>query len=361
VLAALLFAVVPGAAAAPLIQTNLVSNIPGLAIHTDANLRNPWGIAESGSSPFWISDNHTGLSTLYNTTGVPLPRVVTIPPAPGAPAGTLGSPTGIIRNDNAGAFGGASFVFATEDGVIAAWSGGTTATVAADLSPSGAVYKGLAGGTTSEGDFLYGTDFTNGTIDVFDASFAPASRRPAFFDDPNVPKGFAPFGIRNIDGALYVTYARQKPGTIDDDPGLGNGFVDVFDTNGHLQQRLISRGPLDSPWGLAIAPAGFGQFAGDLLVGNFGNGLINAFDPGTGAFLGTLRDRTGKPIQNDGLWALQFGNGGNGGRPDVLYNTAGQNDEEDGLFAAIHVPEPATLPLIVLAIAALARARRRAR
>lgn len=338
--ATLIVGLLPSVAATPLFQTNLVSDIPGLARHLDSNLRNPWGIAESGGSPFWIADNHTGLATLYNTAGTPLSLVVTVPDAP----------TGIIFNGDTSAFGGARFIFSTEVGTIAAWNGGTTATQVA--ATPGAVYKGLTDGTIGSDSFLYATNFTAGTIDVFDSSFGPTTV-PGGFDDPNLPAGYAPFGIRNIGGELFVTYAVRAGD--DDAPGPGRGVVDVFNTSGMLQQRLISPGgALNSPWGLALAPTGFPQFGGDLLVGNFGDGTIHAFDPLSGALLGTLTDHLGNPFVNDGLWALQFGNGGMGGSPNVLYLTAGLNDEENGLFAAIGVPEPATLALIGIAVGGIA-------
>jgi uncharacterized protein (TIGR03118 family) len=347
--AALALGLLPSAAATALVQTNLVSNIPGLAAHTDPNLRNPWGIAENGSGPFWISDNHTGLATTYDTTGTPLSTVVTIP----APGGGMGAPTGAQFNGDAAAFGGAHFLFATEDGTIAAWNGGSSATLQV-ITPDGE-YKGLA----NVNDMLYATDFTLGRVDVFDSAFAPTL--PGSFVDPNLPAGYSPFGIREINGDLYVTYAILNPATGDDVAGAGNGLIDVFDTNGNLVHRLVSPGgALNSPWGLTLVPAGFGAFAGDLLVGNFGDGLIHAYDPTSGAFLGTLTDEHGQPFQNDGLWALQFGNGGMGGRPNTLYLTAGLNDESDGLFAAIHVPEPGSLALMAIAVAGLALVARRA-
>jgi uncharacterized protein (TIGR03118 family) len=341
--ASLLASLAPGAAATPVVQTNLVSNIPGLAAHLDPNLRNPWGIAESSGSPFWVADNGTGLSTLYNSLGAPLPLIVTIPP-PGA-----GVPTGVVFNGTA-SFGGAHFIFATEDGTIAAWSGGTNAIVAA-FGPGGSSYKGIADGQVGGVDFLYATNFTLGRIDAFDPSFALASL-PGDFTDPNLPSGYAPFGIRNINGSLYVTYAVQNGE--DDLPGPGHGIIDVFNPDGTLIRRLTSHGALDSPWGLALAPSGFAGFGGDLLVGNFGDGRINAYDPVTGAFIGTLADGHGNPIVNDGLWGLQFGNGGNGGSPNALYLTAGLNDEADGLFAVLRAPEPTTLALIGVAVAGLA-------
>jgi len=344
--AALLLAagVAPFASATLLTQENLVSNIPGLAAHVDANLKNPWGIAEGASTPFWVSDNGTSLSTLYNTAGVPQGLVVSIP----SPLGGDASPTGIVFNADPQAFDGARFIFATEVGTIAAWSGGTSAvTMALD---SVAQYTGLA----NDGDTLFATNFRQNTIAAFDSSFAPVAS-PGGFTDPNLQAGYAPFGIRDIGGDLYVTYAVRDSTTGDEVASAGLGIVDVFDTNGNLLRRLAGPGgALNAPWGLALVPAGFGAFEGDLLVGNFGDGTINAFDPATGTFLGTLRDAHGNPFVNDGLWGLQFGNGGAGGLPNVLYLTAGINDERDGLFAAIHLPEPGTLALVGVAVVGIA-------
>jgi uncharacterized protein (TIGR03118 family) len=331
-------------ATAALIQDNLVSNVPGLAAHLDPNLRNPWGIAESGGSPFWIADNGSGLSTVYDSAGAPQGLVVTIP----LPVGGTSAPTGAVFNGNAAAFGGAPFLFATEQGTIAAWSGGTTAATMVDSVVG--VYTGLA----NTADTLYAANFASGRIDAYDASFDPVFFG-ANFIDPNLPAGYAPFGIRAIDGDLYVTYAMVDPATGDEVAGAGLGIVNVFDTGGALVRRLIGAGgALNAPWGLALVPAGFGAFEGDLLVGNFGDGRINAFDPDTGTFLGTLADVHGNPFVNDGLWGLQFGNGGAGGLPNVLYLTAGINDERDGLLAAIHVPEPGTLALVGVAVVGIA-------
>lgn len=337
-------------------QTNLVSDMPGVALYTDPNLVNPWGISMSASSPFWISDNHTGLSTLYNSAGTPQSLVVTIPPAGG---GTPpGAPTGTIFNGNAGSFSGDKFIFSSEDGTITGWQGGPAATLRADNSTADAIYKGLAVANNGSGDLLYATDFHNGKIDVFDSSYN-AVTVPGGFADPTIPAGFAPFNIQTIGGQLYVTYAMQDADAEDDTPGPGNGFVDIFDTNGNLVQRLVSNGVLNSPWGLALAPSGFGVFSGDLLVGNFGDGAINAFDPGTGAFLGALSGASG-PLANEGLWALTFGNGGSGGDAHTLYFTAGPGGEEHGLFGAIApVPEPTTLLLIGAGLLPIALARRR--
>ena len=323
------------------VQHNLVADLPGLADHTDTNLLNPWGISFSGTSPFWISDNHSGLSTLYNSSGTPQALIVNIPSAAGA--GTPGAPTGTIFNGTTNfpvsGTTPARFIFAGEDGTISAWASGTNAVLKVNNSAAGAIYKGLASGSSGGSNYLYATDFHNGRIDAFDANFAPATLGGSFAD-ATVPAGFAPFNVQNIGGLLYVTYAKQGPGAQDDSPGPGNGFVNVFDTSGHLLQRLISGGVLNSPWGITKAPVGFGGFGGALLVGNFGDGRINAFNPTNGLWLGTVNDTNGNPVSLQGLWALAFGNGGNGGETHTLYFTAGFNGENDGLFGSLAPVSP---------------------
>jgi len=347
-LAGALFSV---AAHAGYLQTNLVSNVPGQAVFTDPNLINPWGMAYSATSPFWVSDNGTGVSTLYDGSGIKQALTVTIPPpAAGVPA----RPTGQVFNAGAG-FNGDRFLFATEDGTIAGWRGalGTSAELVVNNSGLGANYKGLAIGSNGAATFLYAANFQAGTIDVYDSIFAPAAL-PGGFIDPTLPSGYAPFNIQNLGGSLYVTYALQDASAQDDVAGPGHGYVDVFDTSGNLLRRLISGGVLDSPWGVALAPADFGEFSNDLLVGNFGDGLINAFDPLTGALLGTLKDGKGNPILIDGLWALGFGNGASAGLGNELFFTAGPNGEQDGLFGKLSsVPEPSTSFLLGLGFVAL--------
>jgi uncharacterized protein (TIGR03118 family) len=321
------------------LQHNLVADTPGIADVTDPNLVNPWGVSESTGSPFWISDNGTGLSTLYNGSGKITPLVVTIPSVSG-PTGT-GDPSGQVQN-NTTAFllangKPASFIFATEDGTIAAWNGGTAATQMVNNSP-GSVYKGLALGGTSTAPLLYAANFRTGKIDVFDGTFKPTTVTGGFVD-ATVPANFAPFNIAALGGKLYVTYAMPDNAQHDDVAGPGNGFAAVFDFNGTLITHLVSNGPLNSPWGLAIAPSTFGAFAGGLLVGNFGDGKINAFNPTTGAALGTLQDANGNAIVISGLWALIFGNGGNGGDKNTLYFTAGPGGEQHGLFGSLAPPE----------------------
>lgn len=327
-------------------QTNLVSDIPGVAALTDPNLVNPWGIATSATSPFWIADNGTGVSTLYNTSGAKLPLTVKIPSA----LSGVSNPTGAVFNGST-AFNSDLFIFSSEDGAITGWRGalGTTAETLLDGSSQQAVFKGLAISTIGSNSYLYASDFHNDQVDVVPSSGAPALT--GTFSDPTIPAGFAVFGIQNIDGELYVTYAKQDAAKHDEVEGLGNGYIDIFDLDGNLVKRLVSNGPLDSPWGLTIAPSGFGNVGGDLLVGNFGDGTIDAFNPTSGAFLGALDGENGDPLVIQGLWGLKFGNGGLGGTVNTLYFTAGipgnAQVEDHGLFGALNpVPEPATTGLI---------------
>jgi uncharacterized protein (TIGR03118 family) len=394
-------------AAGTVLQTNLVSDLPGVAAVTDPNLVNPWGISESGGSPFWISDNNSGLSTLYNAPGATgngttvsiNPLVVNIP-TPNSPTG--GTPTGTVFNTGlgSGAFqitglntkgettsAPSVFLFATEDGTIVGWNPGidptgkfagpngisAQAVIALDNSgnnftnpdpaqQTGAVYKGLsiASGTPTGTPIfmgqahtttvLYAANFRSGKIEVYGTDFNPVTLSADAFVDPNLPAGYAPFNVQVLGNKVYVTYALQDATKHDDVAGQGHGFVDVFNLDGtpgldNNNMRLISRGVLDSPWGLAIAPQGFAGLSAPnghsvLLVGNFGNGFINAFDASTGDFLGALKDPDGEPIQIDGLWALKFGNGGNGGAQNTLYFTAGLAGERHGLFGALTTATP---------------------
>ena len=298
-LAALSAALAPQPAVAGYIVNNLVSDLPGVAARVDPNLVNPWGLTRSATSPWWVADNGTGVSTLYNGGGTPQALIVTIPPPAG---GTPPSaPTGVVFNSNNTIVGSPRFIFSTEDGVIASWAGaaidGTNAIRRIDNSTAGAVYKGLAIGKNGS-DVVYATDFHNDQIDAF--SFDPSTSifgmasLPGNFTDPNLPSGYAPFGIQNINDKLYVTYALQDAAGKDDVAGPGHGFVDVFDTNGNFQQRFASDRILNSPWGLALAPSDFGEFSNDLLVGNFGEGTISAFDPVTGNFSASSITRTAR-------------------------------------------------------------------
>ena len=340
---------------------NLVSDLANTADHQDSNLVNPWGVG-LGASPFWVGNNGTGTSTLYGGTGAAIPLVVTIPQA--GNTGTAGPVTGVVFNtfaSNAKAFNvqagnPASFIFCSEDGVIAGWNGGsgTIASILFDNSKSGAVYKGCAVGGTAAAPYLFVANFNAGTVDVYDgnlnlnpapynqSTFPQPYSTSSSFSNPAIPAGFAPFNVQNINGTLFVTYAKQDAQKHDDAGGPGNGYVAMFDFNGSLIANLVSQGPLNSPWGMAIAPANFGPFAGSLLVGNFTDGKINAFDATTGASLGTLDDTTDKPIAIPGLWSLNFGSGAQGEDPGTLYITAGigggpNNDplESHGLLASI--------------------------
>jgi uncharacterized protein (TIGR03118 family) len=330
-------------------QHNIISDVPGLADHTDPNLVNAWGLDASPTSPWWIADNGTGKTTLYNISTA----ATTFFTVPGA-GGAQGNPTGLVFNGGGGFVvngGPALFIFSSEDGTISAFRGGVITTVVPNMNAlaHGAIYKGLAIDSRTAGQYLYATDFHNGKVDVFDTSFHLVTLS-GNFTDPNLPAGFAPFGIQNIGGTLYVTYALQDEDAEDDVAGPGNGFVDAYDLNGNLNRRVASAGELNSPWGLALAPADFGRFSGDLLVGNFGNGRIHAFDPtsftSTGEFeaVGLLHSAAGKPIQIDGLWSLQFGHGttavGANGLTTTLFFTAGPSGEDHGLFGSIVLSEP---------------------
>jgi uncharacterized protein (TIGR03118 family) len=345
------------------VVTALVSDVPinGMNPTIDPVLQNSWGVAFSpAGSPFWVADNATGCATLYGGDGAKVALQVSIPlPGDVVPMTscktvdpnnppTNAAPTGIIWNPSSafvvpGTTIQAAFIFATEDGTLSAWAGGLTpnpnnAVIAVDNSASGAVYKGLAYGVNVHGFFLFATNFNAGTIDVFGPNsgsgglFPPATTDGGFID-PDIPAGYAPFGIETVDGNLFVTYAKQNPAKHDDVAGPGNGFVDVFDTDGHLLRRFASRGPLNSPWGVTRASFAFGRFSGDILVGNFGNGKINVFNS-RGRFIDELDRPNGKPLVIDGLWKLTLG-GGRTSSPDTLYFTAGPNDEKDGLFGTI--------------------------
>src|SRR5260370_473636 len=286
------------AAANQYVQHNLVSDLQGAADRVDPALVNPWGIVASTASPFWVSDYGSGFSTLYNGSGGPIALKVAIP----APGGKAGAATGIIFNGtsffNAAPGKPSSFIFATEDGTIVGWNSQVDQThgvILADRSASGAVYKGLAMATRSEGPLLYAANFNSGTVDVFDGNMNLVNL-PGAFQDSGIPAGFAPFNIQNLGGTLYVTYAKQNAEKHDDVAGIGNGYVDAYDLNGLLLQRLVAGGSLNSPWGLAIAPAGFGDFGGALLVGNFGNGSINAYAGATGNRVGQLREVQGTGV-----------------------------------------------------------------
>jgi len=321
--------------------TRLVSDRTGVAEHQDPNLVNAWGLVAGPSTPWWVANNGTDTSTLYDGAGNPIPLVVKVA---GAPTGTVFNGGSGFVVSHEGAPGPSLFLFATENGTIRGWSpavpppapSGQSFKVV-DRSGRGAIYKGLAIASTPSGDRLYATDFHNARVDVFDESFNLVTMAGAF-RDPELPSGYAPFGIQAIRGNIFVTYAKQDADAEDDVAGAGFGFVDRYSKQGELLQRVASRDVLDAPWGLAMAPDRFGEFGGDLLVGNFGDGTINAFQresDGDFEFDGTLQRRNGTVMSIQGLWALRFGNGDAAGPRTSLFFTAGPNDEQHGLFGKI--------------------------
>jgi uncharacterized protein (TIGR03118 family) len=317
-------------------QTNLVSDMPGLAAVTDPNLENPWGISFAPTSPFWVSNQVSNNSTLYSGDGSPTPLVVSV----------AGGPTGQVFTGASSFTGSPLFTFATLGGSIYTWNMANASTAQLAANTPGASYTGLALNSTGSGSFLYAANGATGKIDVFDSSFAPASLSGTF-TDPSLPAGYVPYNIQTVNGQLYVEYANF---------GTGKGAVSVFDANGNFVKELVAPGgsQLNEPWGVVMAPAGFGSFANDLLVGNLGNGEINAFDPGTGAFLGTLDGSNGQPIVNDGLWSLTTRTGA-GFDANAVYFSAGINGQKDGLFGRLDpaaapaaVPEPLSVGLLGL-------------
>ncbi len=356
--ATLLMALAAPAQATTFAVTNLVTNNQTLhpALIDDPNLVNAWGISHSAASPFWVSDNGTGVSTLYRvdpttnaTTKVAL--TVTIPGD--------GTVTGQVFNGTAG-FNADPFLFVSEDGTISGWRGalGTTAETL-QIGSSANVYKGTTSATVAGNQYLYSANFRTGTIDILKGA-AGAPNLTGTFTDPSLPSGYAPFNIQLLDGKLYVTYAKQDATGHDEIAGPGNGFVDVFDLQGNFLGRVGSAGALDAPWGLAIAPTSFGEFAGDLLVGNFGDGTVDAFNLGTHSFVGQLKGIDGNPLVIDGLWGLNAGNGVGAGSPGKIYFSAGPDDEANGLFGVLTaVPEPAAITLLGVSFTLLAAIRRR--
>ena len=308
-------------------QTNLVSNTAGVATTTDPQLLNPWGISILPGQDFWIANNNSGTSTLYDNLGnKDTALVVTIPGAASNPNGncTPGCPTGNVGNGNGSYFAGGQFIFDTEDGLIANWTGvSNTASIAFDNSASGAVYKGLA---LLNGSLLLAANFNSGKVDVLDRNFNLTSLAGSF-TDPNLPTGFAPHGIHVINNQVYVAYAMQDAAKHDAQPGAGLGQVDVYDANGNFVSVFVPvGGKLNAPWGVVATPATFGAFPNSILVGNFGDGTINAFDT-TGKFLGQLTDTSNKVLVNPGLWDMVFGGGGPSGDPGTLYLTAGGSNQ----------------------------------
>jgi uncharacterized protein (TIGR03118 family) len=312
--------------------TNLVSDVSGQAPNTDSNLKNAWGLTSTAGSPWWVADNGADMSTIYRADGT----------TARAPVAVSSAPTGAVSNSssnfvisNGVTSAPATFIFSTEHGQILAWASSVSGNTAMqEAATPGAIYKGLA----IAGDRLYATDFHHGRVDVFDGSFQPVNS-PGAFVDPGIPPGFAPFGIQNVSGNIVVTYAKQDADQEDDVKGQGLGFVDMFSTTGTFLRRIATRGQLNAPWGVAMAPANFGRFGGDLLIGNFGDGQISAYEPqldGSFELVGQLRTSDHKVISIDGLWALQFGKGAaNNGPITTLFFTAGPNDESNGLFGTI--------------------------
>jgi uncharacterized protein (TIGR03118 family) len=328
-------------------QTNLVADRASAgAVITDPTMLNPWGLALSATSPLWVSDNNSGLATIYSipaggTTVTKAGLTVTVQ---GGRAATNdgSSPTGQVFNSTTGfvvtgpaGSGPAAFIFDSESGQIQAWTPkADPAHAVVEVSSPTAVYKGLTIAGTDQGTFLYAANFNAGTVDVFNSSFQ-LTHLVGGFSDPGIPSGYAPFGIQEINGLIYVTYAQQDAAKHDDVAGPGKGFIDIYTTNGLLLKRLASRGALNAPWGLAQAPAGFGKFGGHLLVGNFGNGWINAFDQFSGNPDGPLLNQQGAPIAIDGLWALQFGTASTGGTGTLLFSS-GPNGQANGLIGSLN-------------------------
>jgi uncharacterized protein (TIGR03118 family) len=335
------------------LQTNLVSDLSNQnAKVVDPDLQNPWGLAFGPTTPLWVSDNNNGLATVYaiaaGGTGATKANLTVALPGGRVSTGDGGSPTGQVFNGGTGfvvtsaaGSGPARFIFSAESGQISAWSpvadpvsGGKSTAQVVYSSPT-AVYKGLTIATDRAGTtLLYATNFHDRSVDVFDTSFNLVQVKGGFAD-PSIPWNYAPFGIQAIGDKIYVTYAEQDAAKHDDVPGPGHGFVDVFNDRGFLVDRVASRGALDSPWGLAMAPDGFGGLGDTLLVGNLGNGWINSFEPFSGKFRGPLLDGQGRPIAIDGLWGLAFGTASTGGTGTLLFS-AGINNQQDGLIGALN-------------------------
>src|ERR1700677_5071506 len=325
------------------VQTNIISDLPGTASVTDPTLLNPWGV--SVGPAIWIDAANTGLVKVDTAAGATVIPNVTIPAASGSSA--KGSPSGTVFNSAGTGFtlpdgSSALFLFGTLDGTIAAWdvNSGTQAVTVFNNSGNKASYTDIALDTNSTGTFLLAADFSLGTVDVLNSSFAPAQLTGSFVD-PNLPAGYSPFGIHSIGGNVYVTYAEVNPSNGGPMVGAGLGYVDEFDSNGNFIAQAVVQNVLNAPWGMALAPAGFGSFGGDLLVGNFGDGVINAFNPTTFAFVGSLNTAAGSPVANPGLWEIFFGQGSTVGDPNTLYFAAGINGEKDGLFGSIGAAHPA--------------------
>jgi uncharacterized protein (TIGR03118 family) len=345
------------------VETPLASDIPGLAPNTDPKLINPWGFIENSAGQFRVAANGSGRGILLDAQGDKSGADIKIPPPAGSPSNTTSTPNGVVSNTTSdfvitvnGRSAPATLLFSTEDGTIAGWNPAlsqTRAVIAADQSGNGAVYKLLAMGSAGGANYLYATNFHNGTVDVFDTNFALHTFFHGQFTDPKAPAGFAPFGVKNVNGTLFVTYAKQDADKHDDVAGPGNGFIDEFDTSGHFLKRFASGTAaggqltqLNSPFGATLAPAAFGNFGGDLLIGNFGDSHVSAFDPNTGQFIDQLQDTHGQSLVLDagitgtdgntkGLWGIGFGNGQGGAGTQTLFFATGPNDESDGVFGKV--------------------------
>ena len=313
--------------------TNLVSDVSGQAPNTDStNLKNAWGLTSTAGSPWWVADNGADVSTIYRANGTTARAPVAVS---SAPTGAVSNSSSNFMITNGTTTAPATFIFSTEEGQILAWTSTVSGNTAMPVGGrSGAIYKGLA----IAGDRLFATDFHNGHVDVFDGSFQLLST-PGEFVDPGIPAGYGPFGIQNVNGNIIVTYAKQDANKEDDVKGQALGFVDMFSTTGTFLRRIATHGQLNAPWGIAAAPANFGRFSGDLLIGNFGDGQISAYEPqpdGSFELVGQLRTANHKVLAIDGLWSIQFGKGAaNNGPTTTLFFTAGPNDESDGLFGTI--------------------------
>jgi uncharacterized protein (TIGR03118 family) len=330
-------------------QSNLVSDVSGLANNFDPNLKNPWGVSFAPKSPFWVSDQATSVSTLYDGAGNIKSLVVTIPKI-GSPSGPTGQVFNGTTSFNLPDGSPALFLFVTLDGQLTGWNPGT-ATIAVNVgTTAGAIYTGLAINNVGAANYLYAADNT-GHIDVFDSSFKNVTNTTfaGKFVDKNALPGFNPFNIQDINGDLYVTYAKNVMGI-----GQPGGFVDEFDSSGNFLKRIATNGMLYAPWGITLAPAKFGNLSGDLLIGQFGSGEILAYDPATDAFVSTLNGKNGQPIINPFLWALDVRTGGSAVNLNAVYFTAGYNNQADGLFGAIQVaPEPGSISLFLAAMGSL--------
>jgi uncharacterized protein (TIGR03118 family) len=303
------------------------------ATTTDTHLVNPWGIAYGPTTSFWVANQATATTTVYDGLGrMPATPIVVANPA--VPGHVMGGPTGVVYNGTAG-FLGDQFLLASLDGCICGWSAGVTTTRRVDNSGTQAVYTGLATGTSGTASYLFAANFTAGTVDVFDATFAAVNLGAGALVDPTLPAGFSPFNVQVLAGKLYVTYAKRVAPALRETTGAGLGYVSVFNLDGSFVRRMASGGLLNAPWGMAVAPASFGPYSGALLVGNFGDGTITAFDATTGAQLGQLTGANGAPLAISGLWGLTFGNDASAGKSNQLYVTAGPQAETHGLFATI--------------------------